>query len=323
MTKRLAMTPAVGLFAGLSVISYGALSMMLTGVHATRQATTNPCSVSASAASPAPSTTAAGMLRGAQLRARTASQVSGRAQHPAGMPVLMARAVRLASASSSPPIPGTSPQPSPSTSPPVLPQPSPGSSAAPGTALPAPIPAQRTSSSNHLTPGGTIKSPIATPTPTSTPTSTPTPTPTPTPTRPPGTLCLEIQTLNNVSSVDPHTTVRYAIWVWLSSGTNGTAKITLSASLSSVSPTFSVCVPSGGSDCKVGGLSAGQHVEVQAKLKAPGQSHHHVTLTATATSADASNSASASATVDVKKDPSSGNSSSQNQNAGDGGTLPP
>jgi hypothetical protein len=136
-------------------------------------------------------------------------------------------------------------------------------------------------------------------------------------------LCLKVQTLDSISSVDPHATVRYAIWVWLSSGTNGTAKITLSASPSSVSPTFSVCVPSGRSDCKVGGLSAGQHVEVQAKLKAPGQSHHHVTLTATATSADASNSASASATVDVKKDPSSGNSSSQNQNAGDGGTLPP
>jgi len=321
MTKRLAMTPAVGLFAGLSVISYGALSMLLTGVHGTRQATTNPCSASASAASPAPTTTA-GMLRGAQLRAHTAGQVRGRAQHPAGMPVLLARAVRFAAVSSSPPLPGTSTQPSPSTSPPVLPQPSPGSSATPGTALPQPVPAQRTSSSNHLTPGGTIKSPIATPTPTSTPTSTPTPTPTPTPTRPPGTLCLEIQTLNNVSSVDPHTTVRYAIWVWLSSGTNGTAKITLSASPSSVSPTFTVCAPSGRSDCKIGGLNAGQHVQLQAKLAAPGRRHNHVTLTATATSADASNSASASATVDITRKSSHHGSSSQTQNAGDGATFP-
>ena len=321
MTKRLAMTPAVGLFAGLSVISYGALSMVLTGVHGTRQATTNPCSASASAASPAPATTAASKVPGAQIRARTASRVSGRAQHPAGMPVLLARAVRVASASSSPPLPGTSTQPSPSASPPVLPQPSPGSSAAPGTTLPQPMPA-RSSSSGHVNPGGTITSPSATPTPTPTRTSTPTPTPTTTPTRPPGTLCLEIQTLNNVSSVDPHTTVRYAIWVWLSSGTNGTAKITLSASPSSVSPTFTVCAPSGRSDCKVGGLNAGQHVQLQAKLKAPGRSHRHVTLTVTATSADASNSASASATVDIKRK-SDNDSSSQTQNAGDGLTIPP
>jgi len=138
-------------------------------------------------------------------------------------------------------------------------------------------------------------------------------------------LCLKIQTLDNVSSVDPHTTVRYAIWVWLSSGTNGTAKIALSASPSSVSPTFSVCVPSGRSTCKVGGLSAGQHVQVQAKLKAPGRSHRHVTLTATATSAEASNSASASAIVDInRKKPSDGSPSSQTQNnVGDGGTIPP
>jgi hypothetical protein len=59
---------------------------------------------------------------------------------------------------------------------------------------------------------------------------------------------------------------------------------------------------------------------MQAKLKAPGQSHHHVTLTATATSAEASNSASASATVDIQRD-SSGGSSSSTQNAGDGTTI--
>jgi hypothetical protein len=60
---------------------------------------------------------------------------------------------------------------------------------------------------------------------------------------------------------------------------------------------------------------------MQAKLKAPGQSHHHVTLTATATSAEASNSASASATVDIKRKSSSGSSSSSTQNAGDGTTI--
>lgn len=316
------MTPAVGLFAGLSVVSYGAVSMMFTGVHATRQAATNACTTSA-ANSPAPKAAAAGMLPGI----RTVSRVNGRTQHPAGMPVLLADTVRLASASTTP-LPST--QPSPSASSPVLPRPSPGSSAAPSTALPQPAPAKSTSP-NHLTPGGTVKSPVATPsttptpTPTRTPTRTPTATPTPTttPTKPPpGTLCLKIQTLGDVSSVDPHTTVRFAIWVWLSSGTNGTARITLSASPSSVSPTFSVCVPSGRSDCKVGGLNAGQHVEVQAKLKAPGRSHHHVTLTAAATSAEASNSASASATVGIKRKSSDGGSSkSSTQNAGDGSTV--
>ena len=324
MTKRLAMTPAVGLFAGLSVVSYGAVSMMVTGVHGTPQAAKNAC-VTSAAASPAPKTTAAGMLPKTLPRARTASHVNGRAQHPAAMPVLLADAVSVASASTSPSPPST--QPSPSGSPPALPQPSPASSAAPSTALPQPAPAQSTSS-NHPNPGGTLKSPIATPTatPTPTPTRTPTATPTPTttPTKPPlGTLCLKIQTLGDAGSVDPHATVRFAIWVWLSSGSNGTAKISLSASPSSVSPTFSVCVPSGRSDCKVAGLNAGQHVEVQAKLKAPSRSHHHVTLTATATSAEASNSASASATVDIKRKSSSGGSSSTSptQNAGDGTTI--
>src|SRR5262249_44294237 len=194
-----------------------------------------------------------------------------------------------------PPPPPPPPQPTQSPSPPVLPQPSPAASAAPPTALPQPAPAQSTSS-QQITPGGTLQSPIATPTPTPTPTSTPTPTATATPTptststtRPPGTLCLRIQTLNSVSSVDPHTTVRYAIWVWLSSGTDATAKVTLSASPSSVSPTFSVCASSGRTSCKFG-LNAGHNVQLRAKLKAPGRSHHHVTLTATATSSQASNS---------------------------------
>ena len=324
MTKRLAMTPAVGLFAGLSVVSYGAVSMMLTGVHGTRQANTNAC-VSSAPASPAHSataatahkSTAAGMMPRALPRTRTVSHASGRAQHPAGMPVLLADAVRLASAST------TTPSPSPRASTAVQPQPSPGSSAAPSTALPEPGPA-RSTSPHHVTPGGTLKSPIATPTATATPTPTKTATPTPTTTQtkpPPGTLCLKVQTLNGVSSVDPHTTVRFAIWVWLSSGTNGTAKIRLSASPSSVSPTFSVCVPSGSSECKVGGLSGGQQVEVQASLKAPDRSHRRVKLTATATSAEASNSASAWATVDIKRKSSGGGSTSPTQNAGDGQTI--
>src|SRR5215467_4850151 len=104
MTKRLALTPAVGLFAGLSVVSYGAVSMMVTGVHGTRQAATNACTTSA-ANIPAPKTTAAGMMprtAGMMPRTRTASHVNGRIQHPAAMPVLLADAVRVASASTTP-----------------------------------------------------------------------------------------------------------------------------------------------------------------------------------------------------------------------------
>ena len=305
MTKRLALTPAVGLFAGLSVVSYSAVSMLLTGVHGTRQASTNPCTSSATAS---PTATTKALVR------------TGARAHPAGMPVLLADAVRLASQSSPSPLPST--QPSPSTAPPPLPQPSPGTSATPGTGgLPQPAPAKSASSKPPLTPGGTLKSPIATPTATATATPTATPTTTSTPTPPPGTLCITMQTLNNVSAVDPHTTVGYAIWVWLTSGTGGTAKITLSAKPSSVSPTFSVCVPPGKSKCTVGGLNAGQKVEVQAKLAAPDRPSKHVTLTATATSSQASNSATASATVDIKpKNPSP--SSSPTPGAGDGGTLP-
>src|SRR5689334_12062232 len=145
MTKRLALTPAVGLFAGLSVVSYGAVSMMLTGVHGTRQASSNPC---ASGAPASPATTKA--------LTRPAAHTAARAQHPAGMPVLLAYAAQLSKHNQAPagqgsvtaqgnqaagtssasqtqtvsqstaPLPST--QPSQSASPPSLPQPSPGSS---------------------------------------------------------------------------------------------------------------------------------------------------------------------------------------------------
>ena len=345
MTKQLALTPAVGLFAGLSVVSYGAVSMLLTGVHATREASsTNPC-LSSAAAGPAATASTKALTR-------PAAHTGARAQHPAAMPVLLAHAVRLSrhdgadapagtrsvaapgaqtagtgSASqtqtvsqSTVPLPST--QPSPSASPPPLPQPSPESSAVPQPGgQPQPAPAQSTKS-RSLTPGGTLKSPSATPSTTPSTTTTPTPTTTPTTSPPPGTLCMKIQTLHGVSAVDPHTKIRYAIWVWLSSGSGGTAKITLSARPSSVSPTFSLCATTGTTKCTVGGLNAGKAAEVEAKLAAPDRPTKRVILTATATSSQASNSATASATVDIKpKNPSP--TSSPTPNAGDGGTLPP
>jgi hypothetical protein len=329
MTKRLALTPAVGLFAGLSVVSYGAVSMLLNGVHETRPATTNPCT-SSSTATPTATATTKALVRPA-------------AQHPASMPVLLARVVRIDQAgtnaganrsagqsagtagqsqttsSSAPPLPSS--QPSSSASSPPLPQPSPGTSASPRpTTLPQPAPAKSTSKA-PVQPGGTLKSPIATATPTTTPTPTGTPTTSPTP--PTATLCLQMQTLNNVSSVDPHTTVGYAIWVWLTSGTGGTAKITLSAKPGSVSPTFTVCVPSGTSKCTVSGLNAGQKAELQAELAAPDRPAKHFTLTATATSSQAANSATASATVDIKPKNSPAPTPTPTPTVGNGGTLPP
>ena len=316
MTKRLALTPAVGLFAGLSVVSYGAVSMMLTGVHGTRQASSNPCT-SAAPASP---------TAGTKALTRPAARAGARAQHPAGMPVLLAYAAQLSNhngtqavSQSTAPLPSS--QPSPSASPPPLPQPSPGKSAAPAPGgLPQPAPAKSTSS-KPLTPGGPAKSPIATPTATPTPTATATPTPTTTPTTspPPGTLCIKMQTLDGISAVDPHTKVRYAIFVWLTSG-SGNVKVTLSARPKSVSPAFSVCATTGTTKCTTS-VGTGQ-VELQAKVAAPDRPTKRFILTATATSSQASNSASATATVNIKpKNPSP--SSSPTPNAGDGGTLPP
>jgi hypothetical protein len=98
--------------------------------------------------------------------------------------------------------------------------------------------------------------------------------------------------------------MQYAIWVWLTSGTGGSAKIKLAASPSRVRPTFSVCVPTGGSTCSVAGLNAGQHAQVQAELRAPDSlARRDIRLTVTATSHQARNSATASATIEVDPKP--------------------
>jgi hypothetical protein len=319
MTKRLVLTPAIGLFAGLSVISYGALmSMLLNGAHGAGLASSNPCTPPTS--SPTATATTKALVRPA---ARTG------AQHPAGMPVLLADVVKLVSTDKQAGANHLARQasvtasPTPTPSLPPLPQPSPGTSARPQpSTLPQPGPAKSASSNAQLQPGGGATSTSSSATPTTTPTSTATPTNTPT-TPPPGTLCLTMQTLNNVTAVDPHTTVGFAIWVWLTSGSSGTAKVTLSAKPSSVSPTFSVCALAGTSNCTVGGLKAGQKVEVQAKLAAPDRPATNFTLTARATSTEASNSATASATVNIKPKNQPAPSSSPSPNAGDGAFLPP
>jgi len=129
-----------------------------------------------------------------------------------------------------------------------------------------------------------------------------------------------MQTLDGISAVDPHTTVRYAIWIWLTSG-SGNVKVTLSMRPKSVTPAFSVCAATGTTKCTTS-LSAGAQPELQAKVAAPNRPTKRFILTATATSSQATNSATASATVDIKpKNPSP--TSSPTPNAGDGGTLPP
>src|SRR5580704_1246005 len=230
MTKRLALTPAVGLFAGLSVVSYGAVSMMLTGVHGTRPASASTCTSSATAS---PTTKAL---------IRPAAHAAARAQHPAGMPVLLAYAAHLSRHDGTQAPAGG------------------GSAAAQGTQAAGSASASQTQAVSHST---------------ATPPTTPT-------TPPPGTLCMTMQTLNNRSAVDPGTKIGYAIEVWLAGSTDGSAKITLSAKPSSVSPTFSVCVPSGKSKCTVS-LTAGKKFEVEAELAAPDRPTKRVVLTATAT----------------------------------------
>jgi len=129
-----------------------------------------------------------------------------------------------------------------------------------------------------------------------------------------------MQTLDGISAVDPHTTVRYAIWIWLTSG-SGNVKVTLSARPKSVTPAFSVCAATGTTKCTTS-LSAGAQPELQATVAAPNRPTKRFILTATATSSQASNSATASATVDIKpKNPSP--TLPPTPNAGDGGTLPP
>jgi hypothetical protein len=73
----------------------------------------------------------------------------------------------------------------------------------------------------------------------------------------------------------------------------------------------------------VTGLTAGQHVEVQAQLTASDAASSSTTLTVSATSAQAINSASATATVQVNPAPSPSPSPTPTPNAGNGGTLPP
>jgi hypothetical protein len=113
---------------------------------------------------------------------------------------------------------------------------------------------------------------------------------------------MSVRTLGSSNTVDPGTTLHFGIWVWLTSGDNGTVKIDVDAAPSEVNPSFIVCDPTGGSRCTLSGLKAGKQVETQVKLRAfKDLAGRHITLTVTATSKQASNSATATDRIEVIK----------------------
>lgn len=130
--------------------------------------------------------------------------------------------------------------------------------------------------------------------------------------------------------VRPGSHARYAIWVWLTSGSNATVKVRLTAKPHSLSPVFTVCQPAGHATCKLAKLSAGQHVELLARIAVPKKETNgtHITLTATATSPEAAKPRSASATVRARARPTPSPTSTPTPSPtgtalGDGGSLPP
>jgi hypothetical protein len=328
MTRRLALTPVIGL-ATASMVSFGAVSMWLAGVHGspTQATSTNACSSSSAkkagvrtAAHATAVHTAAKLPVLLDAAARTI-HAGGSAKHGDG--------ASAAASSSSPPNPSTGTGPSSATTPPV-PDPTPGDgNVAPSTSPATPNPGStgNVSASHHanptVAPGGTNKTPKATPTPSSTPTPTPSSSTTPPPT---ATLCLSVQTLGGSNTVQPGTTVHYAIWVWLSSGTGGSAKVSVAASPSSVKPSFTVCEPTGKTTCKVSGLTAGAHVEAQVKLRAAKDlAGRDIKLSVTATSDQATNTATTSDKIEVaskKKQHSTPTPTPTNPGTGYGYTPP-
>jgi hypothetical protein len=397
MSRRLVLTPAIGLFTGLWVVSFGAASVYLTGAHNSAAQAASACSAKAAtsahaAAAPAavhaPSaarsverptagrTSTAHTLTGAQIIAAHTPAAERSTAHPkathagavhtsiaaqiitahalavevrswrsdsrvraaqaAHLPVLLDAAARRVSTShaaqrgiSDAAQASATQTSSPATPPAVTPDPSPGGgnvTPSPSAGTPSPSSASNTTPAKHSQPSPPVSPGGGNVTPSASPTPTPTPTPTHTTTPPPAaTLCVSLQTLGGSNSVKPGHTVHYAIFVWLTSGNGGTAKIGLNASPSRVKPAFSVCEPTGGTSCSVSGLKAGQHVEMQAKLTAAKDlAGRHITLTVTATSHQASNTATATdkVTVKSKSKHSSASPDRTSGNAGNGGTLP-
>ena len=155
------------------------------------------------------------------------------------------------------------------------------------------------------TPPPATSSPPATPTttPPATPTPTPTPSPSPSSTSPSPSpsstqLCLTVQAL--AASVRTGGQARYAVWVWLSSGVSGSAKVSITAKPGKLAPSFTVCATPGGTSCSVALTVGAQPVQLRAAVAVPQRAAGKtITLTATGTSPQAAAAASASGGVPV------------------------
>jgi hypothetical protein len=267
MSIRHTTTPAFSLVAGLTIVSSGMVGVLLASSPSTNQTAVKSCSIQVTAIQ------AHSDQSGLKLRTQSLSvePMSGALLADTATPSPSPTASGTATASTDPITSSSSPSPSPS---PTL-------------------------SSSTPTP-----SPTATASPTSTSSGTPTTTPSPTAsaTQPPSALlCLSIQSLNSHRVVRPGGHARYAIWVWLTNGKSGSAKIQLSTKPRRFGSHFTVCQPRGRSSCAVGGLDAGQKVELRAMIPVPKHAADaRITLTVTAHSPEAARGASAKFTMWVR-----------------------
>jgi hypothetical protein len=255
----------LSLFAGVSLVSSGLISMFIAGTHPTQYAqttaATNICGQHPLTALVRPG---AATARQAQLQLDSAS-------------------VRQVISPTSPAVRPTAPASNPG---------GPISSATPTTTSPT-SPATSPATPPATTPAPTPTTPKPTPT-----TPKPTPSKTTTPPPPPVQLCLSVQA--TASTVQPGGTAIYAIWVWPSGGTANGITVTASAKISgALTPRFSVCRAASGATCSVGSLANGQADELLANVTSPttAKAGQHVALTATAKATGAKSAAPASAST--------------------------
>ena len=296
MTTKPNRTHAVSMLAGLAVVSSSLLTVFLGNSAGETVRAAGACASNSSIHTTAASRAAIGPehARGSRSIIRLTAWTAGTGSNKADS----------RSTASQSPSPG-----SPSFSPAVSPSPS------PSTPKPTPSQAKPSPSAPAPTPSTTSPSPSTSPTPTPTHSSTP---------PPQATLCLSIQSLSG-TQLRAGAKADYAIWVWLTAGTNGSATVRLTAQPSDLSPTFTVCQPAGGTSCSLSGLAADQQVELQAQIPVPkSDAGGQVTLTATGTSPEASTPTIVSDTLTVQAKASPSPTPSQPATSpGDGGGLPP
>jgi hypothetical protein len=264
MSIRHTTTPAFSLVAGLTIVSSGMVGVLLARSPSTNQTTVKSCSIQVTASQ------ARSGQSGLKLRTQSFSV------EPMGGALLADTATASPSPTGSDTATATT---------------DPGTTSS---SSPSPTPSPTLSSSTPTSPPPTSASP--TPTGSGTPTTSPaTPSPTASTAQPPSALlCLSIQSLNSRRVVRPGGHARYAIWVWLTDGKGGSAKVQLSTKPRRFASHFTVCQPQGRSTCAVGGLDAGQKVQLRAMIPVPKHAANaRITLTVTAHSPEAAHGVSA------------------------------